>query len=87
MFNSPPGVSDAMDLAKMLAVLDLLEPLSGPDFHIWRQTRTGLLSYPLDLDAARAHLAASVYVQMVLRPHIVHVVGHTEAHMLRKRQR
>ena len=80
MFNSPPGHSDAMDLAKMLAVLDLIEPLAGPDFRIWRQTRTGLLSYPLDPDAARAHLAASVYVQMALHPHIVHVVGHTEAH-------
>ena len=49
MFNSPPGLSDAMDLAKMLAVLDLIEPLAGADFRIWRQTRTGLLSYPLDL--------------------------------------
>ena len=28
----------------------------------------------------RAHLATSVYVQMALRPHIMHVVGHTEAH-------
>ena len=80
MFNSPPGLTDAMDLAKMLAVLDLIEPLAGPDFRIWRQTRTGLLSYPLDTSAARAHLAASVYLQMALRPHIVHVVGHTEAH-------
>ncbi len=79
MFNSPPGVSDAMDLAKMLAVLRLIEPLAGPDFRIWRQTRTGLLSYPLDPAAARAHLAASIYVQMALQPHIVHVVGHTEA--------
>ena len=79
MFNSPPGLSDAMDLAKMLAILDLIEPLSGPRFCIWRQTRTGLLSYPLDPTAARAHLAASVYLQMALRPHIVHVVGHTEA--------
>lgn len=79
MFNSPPGLSDAMDLAKMLAVLELIEPLAGPEFRIWRQTRTGLLSYPLDPAAARAHLAASVYVQMALRPHIVHVVGHTEA--------
>lgn len=79
MFNSPPGLSDAMDLAKMLAVLDLIEPLAGPDFRIWRQTRTGLLSYPLDPEAARAHLAASVYLQMALRPHIVHIVGHTEA--------
>jgi hypothetical protein len=80
MFNSPPGVSDAMDLAKMLACLEVIAPLEGPDFRIWRQTRTGLLSYPLDLHAARAHLAASVYLQMALHPHIVHVVGHTEAH-------
>jgi len=80
MFNSPPGVSDAMDLAKMLAVLKLIEPLAGPEFRIWKQTRTGLLSYPLDPTAARAHLAASIYVQMALHPHIVHVVGHTEAH-------
>jgi methylmalonyl-CoA mutase cobalamin-binding subunit len=102
MFNSPPGHSDAMDLAKMLAVLDLINPLENSenldvlgsvgagsepapttqisDFRIWRQTRTGLLSYPLDPAAARAHLAASVYVQMALHPHIIHVVGHTEAH-------
>ena len=79
MFNSPPGHSDAMDLAKMLAIRSLIEPLSGPGFRIWRQTRTGLLSYPLDPSAARAHLAASVYLQMALKPHIVHVVGYTEA--------
>lgn len=96
MFNSPPGLADRMDLAKMLACLDLIVPLSSPgrgvgdeggnwaesslSFRIWRQTRTGLLSYPLDPDAARAHLAASVYLQMALHPHIVHVVSHTEAH-------
>jgi methylmalonyl-CoA mutase cobalamin-binding subunit len=80
MFNSPPGTSDAMDLAKMLAVLKLIEPLAGPDFHIWKQTRTGLLSYPLDVNAARAHLATSIYLQMAIKPHIIHVVGHTEAH-------
>jgi methylmalonyl-CoA mutase cobalamin-binding subunit len=80
MFNSPPGHSDAMDLAKMLAALELVEDLAGPKFHIWRQTRTGLLSYPLDPSAARAHLATSIYLQMALRPHIVHIVGHTEAH-------
>jgi len=80
MFNSPPGLSDAMDLAKMLAILDLIEPMGGSGFRIWLQTRTGLLSYPLDPIAGRAHLAASVYLQMALKPHIVHVVGHTEAH-------
>lgn len=80
MFNSPPGLSDAMDLAKMAAVLRLIEPLSGPEFRIWKQTRTGLLSYPLDAPAARAHLATSIYLQMALKPDIVHVVSHTEAH-------
>jgi hypothetical protein len=79
MFNSPPGLSDSMDLAKMIALINLIEPLTTDNFRIWRQTRTGLLSYPIDPDAARAHLAASVYLQMALRPHIVHVVGYCEA--------
>lgn len=79
MFNSPAATADAMDLAKMLAILKMIEPLSGPDFRIWKQTRTGLLSYPLQPAAARAHLAASIYVQMALHPHIVHIVGHNEA--------
>jgi methylmalonyl-CoA mutase cobalamin-binding subunit len=80
MHNSPPGLSDAMDLAKMLACLRLIEPLAGEDFRIYRQTRVGLLSHPLDPESARGHLAAATYLQMALRPHIVHVVGHTEAH-------
>jgi methylmalonyl-CoA mutase cobalamin-binding subunit len=79
MFNSPPGLSDSMDLAKMLACLDLVEGLANQDFRVWRQTRVGLLSHPLDQEAARGHLAASTYLQMALQPHIVHVVGHTEA--------
>ncbi|HET9909098.1 MAG TPA: cobalamin B12-binding domain-containing protein [Anaerolineales bacterium] len=80
MFNSPPGTADAMDLAKMLAVLELINPLADEDFRIWKQTRIGLLSHPLDSDAARGHLAASTYLQMALKPHIYHIVGHTEAH-------
>ncbi|HAE85708.1 MAG TPA: methionine synthase [Anaerolineaceae bacterium] len=80
MFNSPPGTSDAMDLAKMAALLEMIAPLENENFHIWRQTRTGLLSYPLEPNAARAHLSASIYLQMALKPHIVHIVGHTEAH-------
>jgi methylmalonyl-CoA mutase cobalamin-binding subunit len=82
MFNSPPGLSDAMDLAKMLACLELTEPLTegAGEFRILRQTRVGLLSHPLDPEAARGHLAAATYLQMALKPHIIHVVGHTEAH-------
>ena len=79
MFNSPPGTSDAMDLAKMLAVLEIIKPLAKKGFRIWEQTRIGLLSHPLDLDAARGHLASSTYLQMALKPDIYHIVGHTEA--------
>jgi methylmalonyl-CoA mutase cobalamin-binding subunit len=80
MFNSPPATSDAMDIAKMAASLKITEAFEDDTFHIWRQTRTGLLSYPLEENAARAHLASSIYAQMSLCPHIVHIVGHTEAH-------
>lgn len=94
MFNSPPGLSDAMDLAKMLAVMEMIAPLAAPSphlaqpnggtegstFRIWKQVRVGLLSHPLDPDAARGHLAASTYLQMALKPDILHIVGHTEAH-------
>lgn len=80
MFNSPPGTSDAMDIAKMAASLEMTADLEDSSFRIWKQTRTGLLSYPLEENAARAHLAASIYAQMGLNPHIVHIVGHTEAH-------
>ncbi len=80
MFNSPPGLSDAMDLAKMLAVLDMVKPLENENFRVWKQTRIGLLSHPLNADAARGHLAAATYLQMALKPDIYHIVGHTEAH-------
>ncbi len=79
MFNSPPGTSSAMDIAKMLAIMELVSTLETPNFKIWKQTRTGLLSYPVDLVQAKAHLATTVYIQMALKPDILHVVGYSEA--------
>ncbi|MBN1935660.1 MAG: cobalamin B12-binding domain-containing protein [Anaerolineae bacterium] len=79
MFETPPHLSNRMDLAKQLAKAELAEELSTDTFRVWRQTRTGLMSYPVDSDAARGHLGASVYLQMALKPHIVHVVGYCEA--------
>ena len=80
MFETPPHSSNRMDLAKALAQAELAESFVDDSFRIWRQTRIGLLSHPLDPEAARGHLAAATYLQMALRPHIIHVVGHTEAH-------
>jgi len=79
MFNSPAELSDKMDLAKMLAALEMIAPLANDNFRIYRQTRTGLLSYPVEINAARAHLSASIYLQMALKPDIIHIVGHVEA--------
>ncbi len=79
MFESPPHLSNRMDLAKCLAQIELAESLVGDGFRIWRQTRTGLLSYPLPVPLARAHLAQSVMLQMAVEPQIIHVVGYTEA--------
>lgn len=79
MFESPPHLSNRMDLAKTLAQIALAESLADEHFRVWRQTRTGLLSYPVDPVQARAHLAQSVMLQMSVRPHIIHVVGYTEA--------
>ncbi len=80
MFNNPPNTSPTMDLGKMLAKLELVESLQDGYFRVWRETRGGLTSYPPDPSVARGHLAATVCLQMQLKPHIVHIVGHTEAH-------
>jgi hypothetical protein len=80
MFNNPPSTSPIMDLGKMLAKLELVESLQNDHFRVWRETRGGLTSYPPDPSVARGHLAATVTLQMQLAPHIVHIVGHTEAH-------
>jgi hypothetical protein len=80
MFNNPPNTSPIMDLGKMLAKLDLIEALQGESFRVWRETRGGLTSYPPDPHVACGHLAATVTLQMQLKPHIVHIVGPTEAH-------
>lgn len=80
MFNTPPATSFRMDLAKMLAMLDLISELEEEGvFRVWRQTRTGLASLPVDLDRAKGQLASSTMLQMALKPHIVHVVAHCEA--------
>jgi methylmalonyl-CoA mutase cobalamin-binding subunit len=59
MFNSPPGLSDAMDLAKMLAVMDMVELLQNESFKVWKQSRIGLLSHPLVVGHTEAHHAAT----------------------------
>ena len=78
MFSSPADTSPAMDLAKMLAKIELIESLHDDDFASLRQTRAGLLSFAADMDVAKGQLAASTVVQLAIEPVIIHVVGYSE---------
>lgn len=79
MFNVPPAIHHKMDLGKMLAKVELIEALEDSSFKTYRQVRAGLASLSADLDVAKGQLAASTYVSMGIKPHIVHVVGFSEA--------
>lgn len=79
MLNTPPRTAARMDLAKMLAKADLIDSLAGPDFTVYREVRAGLSSFPADLDLAKGQLAQATALGMALKPHIVHVVGYSEA--------
>ncbi|MFX1267202.1 MAG: methionine synthase [Promethearchaeota archaeon] len=79
MFNTPPSSSFDMDLAKILAKDELLHTLIDQNFSVIRQVRTGLASFPLDLDKAKGQLAAATMVQLSIKPDIVHVVSYSEA--------
>ncbi|MGQ9732888.1 MAG: methionine synthase [Candidatus Zipacnadales bacterium] len=78
MFGSPATVSPAMDLAKMLAKVELIESLHDATFNSIRQTRAGLMSLSPDQDRAKGQLAGSTVLQLQLRPSIYHVVGFCE---------
>src|SRR5690606_34632556 len=50
------------------------------EFTILRMIRTGLASLSVDENIAKGELASSVTIGMYLKPHIVHVVGYSEAY-------
>jgi hypothetical protein len=81
MFELPPEISAMDDLAKMKAAYDLAEPLTRHfEFNIIRETRSGLPSFPPNLNEAKGHLAFGIYTQLYMEPDILHVVTHSEAH-------
>jgi len=79
MFNIPNSLSFSMDLAKVLAQIELTESLADKDFRVYRQTRAGLPFLSGDPDIAKGQLAATTALQMNVKPHIIHVVGYSEA--------
>jgi hypothetical protein len=81
-FNKPRETGDLADLAKMTASLELAHELLPRHLdrpRIWRQTRTGVGYFDPDPDTARFQLARSTFLQMMIAPHIIHVVSYCEA--------
>ncbi|MCL5070661.1 MAG: cobalamin B12-binding domain-containing protein [Actinobacteria bacterium] len=79
MFNTPPETSFTMDLAKMLAKIEMIEALHDDNFKSIRQTRTGLYSMSGTFKENKGQLASSTLLQMQLDPEIVHVVAFCES--------
>jgi len=79
MFNIPGALSFSMDLAKVLAQVEITESLADHSFNCYRETRTGLPFLSGDLLVAKGQLAASTMLQMSVNPDIIHVVGYSEA--------
>lgn len=79
MFNIPSGISFSMDLSRVLAMVEMVESLEDNNFKTYRQTRTGLPLLHADESIAKGQLASSTFMQMAIKPHIIHVVGFCEA--------
>jgi methylmalonyl-CoA mutase cobalamin-binding subunit len=78
MFNTPPGTSVKMDVAKMLAKLKLIESLEDKNFKAYREVRAGIAHFSSIPAEAKGQLSASAVISLAMQPHILHVVGFSE---------
>lgn len=78
MFNTPPGTSPKMDLAKMLAKKELIQSLHDSSFESFTEVRAGIAHFSADPLMAKGQLSASAVISLALNPHILHVVGFSE---------
>lgn len=78
MFNTPPGTSPQMDLAKMMAKNELIEELVDENFTFYREVRSGIAHFAPDPNIAKGQLASSILITLFLKPHILHVVAYCE---------
>jgi len=79
MFNTPNTLSFSMDLARVLAMIEVSETMQDERFRIYREVRAGLNFLSPDLDVAKGQLSATTFLASSVKPHIIHVVGFNEA--------
>ncbi|HNZ47596.1 MAG TPA: hypothetical protein PKN92_02000 [Candidatus Hydrogenedentes bacterium] len=76
--NKPAETGDYADLAKMGAALELVGRLKG-NARAWRETRAGIEHFSPDPAEAKYQLARTTLLQMILEPHMIHLVSYCEA--------
>jgi hypothetical protein len=78
MFNTPPGTTPQMDIAKMLAKNELIGKLTDDKFRVYKEVRAGIAHFSPNPNIAKGQLAASALISLSLQPHILHVVAFCE---------
>ncbi|MCJ7571277.1 MAG: hypothetical protein MUO82_05315, partial [Candidatus Thermoplasmatota archaeon] len=68
-FNTPAGNKLNMDLARVLAMKEIVEPLIDGNFEVLNETRAGLSYFSPNDDIAKGQLCASTLIQMSIKPH------------------
>lgn len=81
-FNKPKETGDYADLAKMFAGMEIAEKISRYSSvapNIIRETRAGIEHLSPDMAKAKWQLARTTLLQMLVRPHVIHLVSYCEA--------
>jgi len=78
MFNTPPETWPNMDIAKMMAKLEMIQRLEDDTFSVYREVRAGIAHFSPNPSIAKGQLAASALISLAMKPHILHVVGFSE---------
>jgi hypothetical protein len=84
-FNKPRETGDFNDLAKMLAVIDIINEMKTEEKEspkIWLETRAGIDSFEPDETKGKHQLARSTLLQMLMNPFMIHIVNYSEAYRI-----
>ena len=79
MLMTPHFLSPKYDIAKNIAMKEIVKSFEDSTFETYTMIRAGLLSFPADSHMAMGQLVSEMFYGAYLEPDIVHVVAYCEA--------
>jgi methylmalonyl-CoA mutase cobalamin-binding subunit len=79
MLMTPHFLSPKYDIAKNIAMKEIVKSFEDENFKSYTMIRAGLLSMPADEHMAMGQLVSEMFYGAYLKPDIVHVVAYSEA--------